>query len=169
MLMGDFAGCIRTCEPLLDSLPRRSEMRLEVLSLLGLAHGMLKQYQQSYDVFSEAIVLDPTKAEFWHNHGLACYYMSCPAEALQDFERAVELTKNNTSEIARKFAAQLQEGRQELQEAMQAHGTGTTLEQYVEREECFTQAMNLVRQEQWPEAELLFRELTETELTDCQI
>lgn len=163
MLMGDFAGCIRICEPLLDSLPRRSEMRLEVLSLLGLAHGMLKQYQQSYDVFSEAIVLDTTKAEFWHNHGLACYYMSRPAEAVRDFERAVELTKNNTSEIARKFAAQLQEGRQELQEAMQAHGTGTTLEQYVEREECFTQAMNLVRQEKWPEAELLFRELTETE------
>src|ERR1700730_1102191 len=73
MHMGDFAGCIRTCELLLNSLPRRSEPRLEILSLLGLAHGMLKHYQQSYDVFSEAIVLDPTIAEFWHNRGLACH------------------------------------------------------------------------------------------------
>src|SRR6266536_383025 len=71
MHMGDFAGCIRTCEPLLSSLPRRSELRLELLDLLGLAHGMLKHYQQSYDVFSEAIGIDPTIAELWYNHGLS--------------------------------------------------------------------------------------------------
>ncbi len=91
MLMGDFAGCVNTCEPLLSSLPSRSELRLEILALLGLAHGMLKHYQQSYDVFSEAIVLDPTVAEFWHNRGLACHYMARPGEAVRNFERAVEL------------------------------------------------------------------------------
>ncbi len=98
MLMGDFAGCVSTCEPLLNSLPRRSELRLEILALLGLAHGMLKHYQQSYDVFSEAIGIDPTIAELWYNHGLACHYMARPAEAVRDFERAVELSKNETSE-----------------------------------------------------------------------
>jgi hypothetical protein len=87
--------------------------------------------------------------------------MARPAEALRDFERAVELTKNDASEMARKFALQLQESRQELQEAMQAHETGITFEQYIEREERFTQAMSLVRQEKWQEAELLFRQLTE--------
>jgi Flp pilus assembly protein TadD len=162
MLMGDFAGCVSTCESLLNSLPGRSEQCLEILALLGLAHGMLKHYQQSYAVFSEAISIDPTMAEFWYNHGLACHYLARPAEAVRDFERAVELTKNETSEIAHKFALQLQEGRQELQEAMQAHETGITFEQYMEREERFTQAMSLVRQEQWQEAELLFRQLTET-------
>jgi tetratricopeptide (TPR) repeat protein len=64
--------------------------------------------------------------------------------------------------MARKFALQLEESRQELQEAMQAHEAGITFEQYMEREECFTQAMSLVRQEKWHEAELLFRQLTET-------
>lgn len=163
MLMGDFAGCVSTCEPLLNSLPSRSELRLEVLALLGLAHGMLKHYQQSYDVFSEAISIDPTMAEFWYNHGLACHYLARPAEATRDFERAVELTKNDTSEMARKFAMQLKESRQELQEAMQAHETDITFEQYLEREERFTQALRLVRQEKWQEAELLFRQLTATE------
>ncbi len=71
MLMGDFAGTISTCEPLLNSLPKRSEMRMEILQMPGLAHGMLKQYQQSYDVFSEAIDIDPTVAESWYNRGLA--------------------------------------------------------------------------------------------------
>ena len=162
MLIGDFASCVRTCEPLLNSLPWHSELRLEVLALLGLAHGMLKHYQQSYDVFSEAITLDPTIAEFWHNRGLACHYMARPGEAVRNFERAVELSKNDTSEMSRKFAVELEVGRQELQEAMQAHETDITFEHYMEREECFTQALRLVRQEKWQEAELLFRQLTET-------
>jgi Flp pilus assembly protein TadD len=162
MLIGDFAGCVRTCEPLLNSLPRHSELRLEVLALLGLAHGMLKHYQQSYDVFSEAITIDPTIAEFWHNRGLACHFMARPGEAVRNFERAVELSKNDTSEMNRKFAVELEVGRQELQEAMQAHETDITFEQYMEREERFTQALRLVRQEKWQEAELLFRQLTET-------
>ena len=162
MLIGDFASCVRICEPLLNSLPWHSELRLEVLALLGLAHGMLKHYQQSYDVFSEAITLDPTIAEFWHNRGLACHYMARPGEAVRNFERAVELSKNDTSEMSRKFAVELEVGRQELQEAMQAHETDITFEHYMEREECFTQALRLVRQEKWQEAELLFRQLTET-------
>ncbi len=158
MLMGDFAGCMSTCEPLLNSLPRRSELRLEILTLLGLAHGMLKHYQQSYDVFSEAIDIAPTLAELWYNRGLACHSMARPGEAVRDFERAVALSQNDTSEMTRKFAMQLEEGRQELQEAMQAHETDITFEQYMEREEHFTQAMRLVRQEQWQEAEQLFRQ-----------
>src|SRR5258707_1093347 len=140
MLMGDFAGTIDVCEPLLNSLPRHSEMHMEVLIMLGLAHGMLKHYQQSYDVFGEAISLDPTMAELWYNRGLACSYMSRPAEAVRDFERAVELSKNETSEMAHKFAMQLEDSRQELQEVMQMHETGITLEEYTKREERFTQA-----------------------------
>lgn len=162
MRMGDFAGTISTCEPLLDSPPRHSEMYMEIITMLGLAHGMLKHYQQSYDVFGEAIRLDPTIAELWYNRGLACSFMARPAEAVRNFERAVELSRNDTGDMARKFAVQLEESRQELQEAMQTHETGITLEQYTEREECFMQAMSLVRQEKWPEAERLFRQLTET-------
>jgi tetratricopeptide (TPR) repeat protein len=162
MHMGDFTGCIRTCEGVLNSLPKGSEMRLEVLALLGLAHGMLKHYQQSFELFSEAIVLDPTRAEYWYNRGLACSYMSRPGEAVRDFERAIELAKDDTSEMARRFVLQLEESRQDLQEAMQGHETGITVEQYMEREACFTQALSLVRQEKWQEAEWLFRQLTAT-------
>lgn len=130
--------------------------------MLGLAHGMLKHYQQSYDVFSEAISLDPNIAELWYNRGLACTFLARPAEAVRNLERAVELSKHETSEMARKFTAQLAESRQELQEVMQIHETGITLEQYTKREERFTQALSLMRREQWPQAEILFRQLTET-------
>src|SRR5579864_7665948 len=159
---GDFAGCIRTCEPLLHSLPKHSAMRLDVLGLIGLAHAMSQNYRESYDIFSEAISLDPTRAEFWHNRGLACYNLGRLAATVRDFERAVELTKNEKSEMTRRFASQLRESRQELQQAMRAHGPNTTLEEYTEREERFTQAVRLMKQEQWTEAEPLFRQLTET-------
>ncbi len=159
---GDFAGCISTCEPLLHSLPKHSAMRLDVLGMMGLAHGMSQNYHESYAIFSEAISLDPTRAEFWHNHGLACYNLGRLAETVRDFERAVELTKNEKNEMSRRFASQLRESRQELQKAMRAHGANTTLEQYTEREERFAQAVRLMKQEKWPEAELLLRQLTET-------
>ncbi len=159
---GDFAGCIHTCEPLLNSLPKHSEMRLNVLGLMGLAQGMSRNYHESYDILSEAISLDPTRAEFWHNHGLASYNLGRLTEAVRDFERAVELTKDDKSEIAHGFVLQLRESRQKLQETMQLHGADITLELFTKREERFAQAVHLMTQEKWPEAEQMFRQLTET-------
>ena len=162
MRRGDFTGCISTCESLLHSLPKHSEIHLEILALLGLAHGMLQNYRQSYAIFSEAIPLDPTRAELWYNHGLASQALGRLAESVRDLERAVELSKHETSEMAYKFAAQLKESRKDLQEAMQLHEPNITLEQYTEREENFAQAVLLMRQEKWPEAELMLRQLAET-------
>jgi len=163
MRRGDFAGCISTCEPLLNSLPEDSETHMEVLVTLGLAHAMLQHYHQSYDVFSEGIHIDPTRAELWYNHALACHYMGRHAEAVRDLERAFEFSKNDKSEMARKIAAQLEEARQELQEAIDAYEGSITLEEYTEREERFTQALSLMNQQKWPEAERIFRQLGETE------
>ncbi|HEY1349137.1 MAG TPA: tetratricopeptide repeat protein [Ktedonobacteraceae bacterium] len=163
MRIGDFIGAISSGERLLVALPERgSPIGVEVLMMVGLAHGMLKHYQQGYDIFSEAIVFAPDIAELWYNRGLACSYMSRPAEAVRNFERAVELTRDEPGEMARKFVLQLEAGRRELQEIIQTSPTGMTLAQYIEREEWFTQALVLVRQEKWPEAEELFRRLTET-------
>ena len=103
MLQGDFAGAINTCEPLLNLLPRQSSLRVQVLALLGLAHGMLQHYETSYDLFTEALTIDPTNAELWYNHGLASRYTTRFARAARDFERAVELSGNDTGEMARKF------------------------------------------------------------------
>lgn len=157
MRRGDFADCIRTCEPLLNSLPKDSETHMEVLVTLGLAHAMLQHYQQSYDVFSEGIRIDPTRPELWYNHALACHYMGRHAEAVRDLERAFELSKNEKSEIARKITAQLEEARRELQQAMDPYEGKITVEEYTQREERFTQALNLMNQHKWSEAELLFR------------
>lgn len=158
---GDFTGTISTCEPLLNSLPRRSAWRVEVLALLGLAHAMLQHYSECYDIFSEAVTINPTNAELWYNRGLACRYTSRIGQAVRDFERAVELSSNDTSEMARRFATELKVSREELQEAMQELEPGITVDQYIEREERFMQAMNLSKRKKWKEAEQAFLEVIE--------
>jgi len=88
--------------------------------------------------------------------------MGRPAEALQDFESSVELSEAETGEAVNSMVDRLEAGREELEEAMQWCEPGTTFEAFFEMEKCFTRAMSLTKQEKWPEAEVLFRQLTES-------
>lgn len=161
MLQGDFDGAIATCEPLLSQLPKRSPLRVEVLALSGLAHGMLQHYQESYELFTEAITLDPMNAQLWYNRGLACRYTSRVGQSVRDFERAVKLSRSLGDELTHKFAEELKLGRQILEEEMLAHEEGTTLERFIEREEHFMRAMDLMRRSKWEEGERMFRQIIE--------
>lgn len=156
---GDFAGAIQTCEPLLHSLPRRSSQRVEVLALLGLAHGMSQNFERSYDLFSEALTIDPTNAELWYNHGLACRFTTRAGQSVRSFEQAVKLSGNDTGELSRKFAKELEVSREELQDALRAQREPITLDQYIQREELFMRAMKLMRLSKWQEAEKLFHQI----------
>lgn len=160
LVQGDFAGVIKTCEPLLNYLPRQSSTRVQVLGLLGLAHGMLEQYQDSYDLFTEALTIDPTNAELWYNRGLASRYTTRFGQAVRDFERAVELGKH-MGELTPRFAEELAKSRADAEEAMQLYGEDITLAQYIEREELFMQAMSSMKRSKWEEAEQSFRRLIE--------
>ncbi|MEO8973273.1 MAG: tetratricopeptide repeat protein [Ktedonobacteraceae bacterium] len=161
MLQGDFADAIKTLEPLLSLLPRRSSQRVQVLAMLGLAHGMLQQYQESYALFTEALTIDPTNAELWYNRGLSCRFTTRVGQAVRDFERAVELSINTTGELAQKFRKELKASREQAQEAMQMFDEGITLDQYIQQEECFMRGMSLMRNRTWKEAEQAFRDVIE--------
>jgi tetratricopeptide (TPR) repeat protein len=159
MIQGDFAGAISTCEPLREFLPQRSPMRVEVLALLGLAHGVLQHGQESYDLLTEALTIEPTNAELWYNRGLACQCLTRIGQSVRDFERAVELLKHDTGEMAHRSAEALAQSRQCVTEAMQAYGEQITLDQYIERETLFMRAMQLTKKNQWHEAERIYRQL----------
>ena len=124
ILQGDFAGTINTCTPLLSKLPRRSSLRVEVLALLGLAHGMSQNFEKSYELFTEAVTIDPTNAELWYNRGLACRFTSRVGQAVRDFEQAVKLSGNDSSELTRKFVRELDVGRKELKQSLTLYNKG---------------------------------------------
>ncbi|GAC1696195.1 MAG: hypothetical protein NVS9B9_18750 [Ktedonobacteraceae bacterium] len=159
MLQGDFTGAIDTCTPLLGYLPKQSSKRAEVLGLLGLAHGMLQHYEESYNLFTEALTLDPTNADLWYNHGLACEFTTRIGQAMHSFEHAVEFLGTDSGEVAHKFAHALEMSRKEVENAMQMYGDGATLAQDLEQEKCFMHGMSMTRQSKWEEAEQAFRQL----------
>lgn len=158
---GNFEGVIGTCEPLLSHLPRHSPMRVQALALLGLAHGMLEEYQDSYDLFTEALTIAPEDANLWYNRGLASRYTTRLGQAMRDFERAVKLAGKNAGELGRRFAEELKVSRKELREAMRLQGENLTLDQYIEREEYFTRGMSMTKKGRWKEAEEVFRQIIE--------
>jgi tetratricopeptide (TPR) repeat protein len=64
--------------------------------------------------------------------------------------------------VAHKIAKELASSRREQQQIMEEHEIDITFEEYYEREQKFTQALELMKQEKWSEGELIFRQLTET-------
>ena len=157
MLQGDFEGVINSCDPLLDILPKRSPFRVEVLALLGLSHSMLQHFHESYDIFTEALTLDPDNAELWYNHGLASHFTTRDGQAVRDFERAIELLGTDKGELSQKFAKELESSRKEAQETMELLGEHITLDQLIEHEEAFQHGLSMMRSSKWNEAEQAFR------------
>ena len=159
MLQGDFIGAINTCEPLLDYLPEQSPKRAEVLGLLGLAHGMLQHFEESYDLLTEAVALDPTNAELWYNHGLACEFTTRFAQATYSYERAIKFLGTASDELSQKLAHALKMNRKQVEEAVKMYEGRITPAQYLELEKHFMHGMSMTRQEKWKEAEQAFRQL----------
>src|SRR5450759_1966790 len=91
IFQGNYAEAVTLCERLLNYLPRHAPQRVDVLAQLGTAQGMLQNFPQSYEAFTEALSLEPKNADLWYNRSIASRFVSRFGQALQDIERAVEL------------------------------------------------------------------------------
>src|SRR5437899_2289094 len=106
LLQGKYAEAVVNCERLLNYLPQGVPQRIDLLAQLGTAQGMLQNFRQSYEAFTEALALDPQQADLWYDRSVASRFTSRFGQSLRDIERAVAL--NRRSELAEKFAEQLQ-------------------------------------------------------------
>jgi tetratricopeptide (TPR) repeat protein len=160
---GDYAEAIANCRILLNYLPSFSSMRVDVLDQMGTAYAMLQDFPQSYDAFTQALSLDPNRAELWFNHGMASRYTSRFGRSFRDYERAKEL--NTTSELADKIEKELRFARKLAQESMKLRGPNFTLDQLIDQEDLFQRGLDLMVQGDWEEAGELFKE--SIEMGDC--
>lgn len=64
---GNYTEAVANYERLLNYLPQHAPLRADVLAQLGVAQGMLQNYPQSYEAFTEALALQPNNAELWLN------------------------------------------------------------------------------------------------------
>src|SRR3989475_11693704 len=142
IFQGNYAEAVTLCERLLNYLPRHAPQRADVLAQLGTAQGMLQNFPQSYEAFTEALALEPKDADLWYNRSMASRFTMRFGQALRDIERAIEL--NTSSELTEQFDEALQFSRQLAEESIKLRGPDFTLDQLVKQENLFQQGLVLM-------------------------
>ncbi len=109
VIRGDYVAAIDTCQRLLRSLPPKATQRAEVLDYLGTAQGMLHNFPEAYEAYTEALSLTPGDAQVWYNRGMTCRFTMRSGQSVHDFEQAVALNRNPA--LTKQFAEALTDSR----------------------------------------------------------
>jgi tetratricopeptide (TPR) repeat protein len=152
---GDYAGAVQTCQEFLPLAQERPFQRAEFLNCMGTGNMMLREYDAAYDAFTETLEIVSNDPYLWYNRGIASRMTMRSGQALQDFERAVVL--EGTGSMAGQYAHAEQLTRQLVQQHLAMRGSDFTLEQLIEQEELFQQAVNRMAAGAWTEAEEMLR------------
>lgn len=148
----DYKGVIETGQKLLSYLPQGSQERAEVLECMGVAYSNLHQYHQAYDAFTEALSIHPDKGNLWFNRGMVDGFAGRLGLSVRDFERAVELLDKDDPLTSNAEKA-LRLSRKDARKAIKEHGPNFTLDQLIEYESLYQEAMALMAAKKWEEAE----------------
>lgn len=151
----NYAEAVTLCERLLNYLPQRSPMRVDVLDQLGTAQAMLQNFVQSYAAYTQAVTLAPDTAELWFNRGMASRFTSRFGKSFRDFERAKKLSTR--PELAEKLEKELEIAREFAEKSVKMRGPDFTLDQLIEQEDLFQNGLLLTEGGKWEEAEQAFR------------
>lgn len=152
----NYAEAIVDCERLLNYLPQHVPQRADVLAQLGTAQGMLQNFPQSYEAFTEALALDPRNAEIWFNRSMASRFTLRFGRALRDIERAIEL--NTRSELKEQLDETLKFNREMAEKSINLRGPDFTVDQLIEQEDLFQQGLKLMEAGKWKEAGQAFQD-----------
>jgi tetratricopeptide (TPR) repeat protein len=163
VLKGDYVAAIDTCQRLLSYLPQKSLQRAEVLDYLGTAQGMLQNFPEAYEAYTEALALTPGDAQLWYNRGMACRFTIRSGQSVRDFERSVALNKNPA--LVKQFAEALKDSRKLVEMSLKIRGSGFTLDQLIEQEDHFQRGLKLMEAGKWEEAGEAFQH--SIEMRDC--
>lgn len=155
LIQADYTAAVMTCERLLRYLPQRVPPRAEVLAQLGIAHGMLQNFRQSYGAFTAALDLNPRNARLWSNRCMASRLTSRFGQALRDIERAVEL--NTRSELVEQLNKDLEFCRMLAEESASMRGPDFTVDQLIEQENLFQHGLQCMDTKKWQEGALAFQ------------
>ncbi len=148
---GQFERAILLCQAVLELAPAYSFVRAEVLNTLGAAQMMTHRFPAAYQTFSEAVQILPEDAYLWYNRGFASRYTMRFGQSLLDFEQAV--VREGNGPAAEQYREVAQQAAHLAQQYLQMRRPGFTLEQLIEQEELFQQAVQAMEGEQWEQAE----------------
>ena len=159
----DYDGAIRTCKKTLIYLPKGDKVRAEVLGLMGTSYAMQKNFEESYQIFLEAVAIDKKDAYLWFNHSLSCRYTSRSGESLRSMEKAVLL--EGDGDMAKEFTKELAFARKIAESELATRSEGFTLDELIEQQGYFQEGMRFSEQGNWAKAEERFRKTID--MNDC--
>ena len=152
---GDYDGAVQTCMRVLRYIPKKDKVRAETLGILGMTYALQKKFEESYQVLSEAVRIDPDDSYLLFNRGLSARFTSRAGQSLHDFDNVKRMKMD--AEIARRIDSELQVARKVAFSEMKMRGKGFTLEQLIEQQELFQLGNRLSGEGKWQEAETAFR------------
>lgn len=157
LVEGKHNQVITTCQRILRvAPPDATTMRAEALQYLGAAQAMLQNYYDSYDAFTQALAFTPDDPRLWYNRGMTCRFVGRMGQSQRDLELALEL-ESPDNKLAGRMAEDLKVSRDFAEQSRALRGTDFTLDQLIEQEGYFHEAMNLMASRCWAEGEELFR------------
>jgi tetratricopeptide (TPR) repeat protein len=156
LIAADYPGVIATAWHVLRAPIASPDQRAEAYDRLGAAHMMLQQHDEAYAMVTAAVTLCPTDATLWYNRGLTARYTTRFGQSLRDFEQAAALDVEGL--LADKLGEALPFARSLAEEERALRGPHFTLDQLIAQEELFQQAVQVMAQQRWAEAEPLFRQ-----------
>jgi tetratricopeptide (TPR) repeat protein len=115
----------------------------------------LGQHEDAFEAVTAAVALDPNNALLWYNRGITARYTTRLGQSLRDFGRAAELDGDGL--LHEQLAKELPLARSMAESERALRGANFTLDQLIAQESLFQQAVQVMAQGRWAEAEPLFR------------
>lgn len=153
----DYQGIIEACQKVLPALPAQSQQRAEALHYLSNALGMLKRFEESYQVALEAVRINPHDSICWYNLGQSARFTLRTGESLTYFEHAVETAADPKE--ARLAIKELKIARRIVQNELKLRGPHFTLDDLIEQQGLFHEANAHMQEGRWKEAEAALRKV----------
>jgi len=156
LVAANYPGVIATAGRVLRASIASREQRAEAYDRLGAAYMLLQQHEDAYAMVTAAVVLTPDNPLLWYNRGITARYTTRFGQSLRDFERAQALDAAGL--LAEQLAEELPFARSLAEDERALRGPDFTLDQLIAQEELFQQAVQVMAQGRWAEAEPLFRQ-----------
>jgi tetratricopeptide (TPR) repeat protein len=156
LIAGDYTGAIAAAQRVLRAPIASPDQRAEAYDRLGAAHLLLEQHEEAYAMVTAAVALSPADPMLWYNRGITARYTTRFGQSLRDFEQAAALDGDGL--LADKLAEALPFARSLAEDERALRGPDFTLDQLIAQEELFQQAVQVMVQQRWAEAEQLFRQ-----------
>jgi tetratricopeptide (TPR) repeat protein len=156
LVAANYPGVIATARRVLRASIASREQRAEAYDRLGAAYMLLQQHEDAYAMVTAAVALTPDNPLLWYNRGITARYTTRFGQSLRDFEQAAALDVEGL--LADKLREALPVARSLAEDERALRGPHFTLDQLIAQEELFQQAVQVMAQQRWAEAEPLFRQ-----------